>query len=60
MVNIIGKLASFERFSVTVISATLISLATDHHSPVPRPRWAQRGQVLRKTLPRWVLPDTNR
>src|SRR5271166_114094 len=35
-VNTMGKLASFGRFSITVVSASSISLATDHYSHAPR------------------------
>ena len=33
MVNIMGKLASFGRFLITVVTDSSISLATGHHSP---------------------------
>src|SRR5271165_1245039 len=36
MVNTMGKLASFGRFSITIVSASSISLATDHYSHAPR------------------------
>ena len=35
-------------------------LATDHHSPVPRSTPGPAGSGRAQTLPRWLLPDTDR
>jgi len=73
-------LASFWRFSITVVSASSISLATgycscatDHHSPfatrhflqIHWPLFSRRppgpaGSGHAQTLPRWLLPSTDR
>ena len=53
MVNTTGKLASFWCFSITVVSASSISLATGHYSRAPR-------HYLTRPSPRWLLPDTDR
>ena len=63
MVNTMGKLASFGRFSITIVSASSISLATDHYSHAPRPpeppnRRHQRGQAVRRPA-RWFLHATD-
>ena len=34
-------------------------LATDHHSPVPRPTPGPAGSGRAQTLRRWLLPDTD-
>ena len=74
MVNTMGKLALFWHFSITVVSASSISLATghcsratDHHSPLPPdslatvlpPSASPAGAGRAQTLPRWLLPDTD-
>jgi len=72
MINTAGKLASFWRFSLTASSLSSHSLATDYwplatvlmplatvlslHADPPRPAGSGRAQ----TLPRWLLPSTDR
>ena len=63
MINTTGKLASFCRFSLTTGSLPSDSLATDHwplfFRPTPAPA-PPAGSGRAQTLPRWLLPDTDR
>ena len=61
MINTTGKLASFWRFSLTAGSLPSASLATmlSPHAPRRHPPWPA-GSGRAQTLPRWLLPSTNR
>jgi hypothetical protein len=47
------------RFSIAASFVSSISLATDHHYPVPRSTPVPAGSGRAQTLPHWLLPDTD-